>query len=499
MTQLSNNNIDNSNNNINNSNNIDISNNNIDNSNNNIDNSNNILDTLDNSNNIIYYDNINKRLHIERIFNNIYNQRKEKIKKINLNKKIENILENMENENNGNNQENKIYTRFISNMDQNVKKPITMQKEDISELFKNYENNYTAYFDNPCYQANYTLYREPITLKAIEPVKKVKTPIIKEKVIIQKNVETLQDLIDLIHEYPLKDEIEYNIDMKSLNNILEPLTELSNMIGMNELKDCILDQIIYFIQEFHKKGDKDFMHTVIYGPPGTGKTETAKIIGKIFSKMGILKKNKFKKVTRADLIAGYLGQTAIKTKEVIEEAMDGVLFIDEAYALGNTEKKDIFAKECIDTLCEALSDNKERLMVIIAGYKEQLKSCFFNYNEGLDSRFTWRYATGNYSPNELKKIFEKKVKDNSWSFKDELDDKWFEKNKDYFKFFGRDMETLLAKSKIAHSKRVFCLDENEKGKLSIKDLEKGLEFFKEHNETKNEKEREKYILSSIYN
>ena len=287
--------------------------------------------------------------------------------------------------------------------------------------------------------------------------------------------------------------------MKSLNNILEPLTELSNMIGLNELKDCILDQIIYFIQDFHKKGNKDFMHTVIYGPPGTGKTETAKIIGKIFSKMGILKKNNFKKVTRADLIAGYLGQTAIKTKEVIKESLDGVLFIDEAYALGNVEKKDIFAKECIDTLCEALSDNKERLMVIIAGYKEQLKSCFFNYNEGLDSRFTWRYSTGNYSSNELKQIFEKKAKDNKWSFKDELDDKWFEQNKDCFKFFGRDMETLLAKSKIAHSRRVFCLDDTEKGKLSIKDLENGLKFFKEDNETKDEKEREKYILSSIYN
>ena len=82
----------------------------------------------------------------------------------------------------------------------------------------------------------------------------------------------------------------------------------------------------------------DFMHTVIYGPPGTGKTEIAKIIGKIYCKMGILKKGTFKKVTRSDLIAGYLGQTALKTKDVINECLDGVLFIDEAYSLGNIEK-----------------------------------------------------------------------------------------------------------------------------------------------------------------
>ena len=129
------------------------------------------------------------------------------------------------------------------------------------------------------------------------------------------------------------------------------------MIGMKELKTNIVDQIIYYLQQFHTKGGNDFMHTVIYGPPGTGKTEIAKIIGRIFSKLGILKKGTFRKVTRSDLIAGYLGQTALKTRDAIQSALGGVLFIDEAYALGNDEQRDSFAKECIDTLCEALSDN----------------------------------------------------------------------------------------------------------------------------------------------
>ena len=118
------------------------------------------------------------------------------------------------------------------------------------------------------------------------------------------------------------------------------------------------------------------MHTVIYGPPGTGKTEIAKIIGAIFAKLGVLNKKQFKKVTRADLIAGYLGQTALKTRDVIKEALGGVLFIDEAYALGNPEKKDSFAKECIDTL-RTISEHKDQLMVIIAGYEEELKKAFF--------------------------------------------------------------------------------------------------------------------------
>ena len=118
-----------------------------------------------------------------------------------------------------------------------------------------------------------------------------------------------------------------------------------------------------------------------------------------------MRSNVFKKVTRADLIAGYLGQTAIKTRKVIEECLGGVLFIDEAYALGNNEKSDSFSKECIDTLCEALSDHKDELMIIIAGYEKELKKCFFEYNEGLESRFVWRFSTEEYSPQELRKIF----------------------------------------------------------------------------------------------
>ena len=338
----------------------------------------------------------------------------------------------------------------------------------------------------------------PFTNKGIFDAKfpSIPPPIRKELKIIDMEINGLQDILKLIDAYPLSPMIEYNINMTSIHNIKEPLNELNNMIGMNALKDSVVDQIVYFIQDLHinkNATNPDFMHTCIYGPPGTGKTEIAKIMGKIFSGLGVLKKKSFKKVTRADLVAGYLGQTAIKTRDVINESLGGVLFIDEAYALGNPEKRDSFAKECIDTLCEALSDNKDQLMVIIAGYEEDLKKCFFSYNQGLNSRFPWRFKTDDYKAPELNKIFKKKVLDAGWSFKDDIKDSWFENKMDSFPFYGRDMETLLAKAKIAHGRRVFCKPKEEKTKLITRDIEKGYEMF-----LKNNGKKEKNIIEHMY-
>jgi SpoVK/Ycf46/Vps4 family AAA+-type ATPase len=318
----------------------------------------------------------------------------------------------------------------------------------------------------------------------------------KEVITIDFEIQNINDLLKLIELYPLKDNIDYNINMKVLNDMKEPLLELNEMIGMNVLKKNILDQILYYLQNLHLLGN-DFMHTVIYGPPGTGKTEIAKIMGKIYTKMGILKSGVFKKVTRSDLISGYLGQTSLKTRDVIKECLGGVLFIDEAYALGNPEKRDSFSKECIDTLCEALSDNKNELMVIIAGYENELKTCFFSYNQGLESRFTWRFKTDEYKAVDLKNIFMKKVKDISWEVVD-LETSWFEKNIDYFKFYGRDIEVLLSKIKIAHSRRIFGKAEIEKKKINKTDLDNGLKIFLENEEVKERKYNPSKAFETMY-
>ena len=338
------------------------------------------------------------------------------------------------------------------------------------------------------------------------------------KININVEINSISDLIKLCNDYKLAENVEYNIDMKSLHKINDDLVDLNNMIGMKTLKENIVDQLLFYLQNLHiykdtSNGNKranietgDFLHTVIYGSPGTGKTEVAKIIGRIYANLGVIKskpallsdkkklvssssssssRSRFKKVTRSDLIAGYLGQTALKTKDVIKDSLGGVLFIDEAYALGNTEKRDSFAKECIDTLCEALSDNKDSLMVIIAGYEKELNECFFSYNEGLDSRFIWRFKVDDYVAEDLRDIFVKKARDFGWSVNEELNVEWFEKNMKYFKYYGRDMETLFTKTKIAHSRRVFCKPDEMKKKIIMKDLENGFELFIKNEEVKN--------------
>lgn len=371
------------------------------------------------------------------------------------------------------------------------------------ETFDNYLSKINKKFD--FIYNNETIFAKKNIVKPFLPSSIIQKPLQSlspkfEKINIDVNIECIDDILKLIAEYPIKWNVQYNINMQSLHNIKKPLTNLNNMIGMKNLKSNIIDQILYFVQNLHKAGGQDnidFMHTVIYGPPGTGKTEIANIMGQIFSNLGILKNKIFKKATRSDLIAGFLGQTAIKTKELVNSCLGGCLFIDEAYALGNIEKRDSFAKECIDTLCEALSFYKNDIMVIIAGYEKDLKDCFFAYNSGLESRFTWRFNTDNYNSKELNQIFHKKVSDISWSFSEEIPDNWFESKMDYFKYFGRDMETLLAKTKIAHSKRVFCKPEEEKRKITLDDINKGFEKFIDNDEVKKRKD-EPISLSHMY-
>ena len=422
------------------------------------------------------------------------------------------------------------YNKFLTTLDKNKKEAIKIPhyedkniKNQIDKIVENINSNF--YFNNisssnfngqnnkdsvelndPNMYVDY-MYKH-LNIKVYEnfvPQKMMNQPQIKEHININTEVNNISDLLLLIETYKNEPTIKYNINISALHNIKEPLEELNNMIGMNDLKNNIVDQILYFVQGLHKNKNSsgDFLHTVIYGPPGTGKTEIAKIMGKIYSKIGILSNGTFKKVTRSDLVAGYLGQTALKTRDVIKESLGGVLFIDEAYSLGNSEKKDSYSKECIDTLCESLSDNKENLMVIIAGYEKELKECFFSFNQGLDSRFTWRFKTEEYTPENLYNIFLKKVKDIGWDIADNsniLVD-WFKNNKEYFKFYGRDIETLLSKTKIAHSKRVFCRPEEEKKKLTLQDLDKGFQMYLKNDDIKSKKEeeeRKRYIYNTIY-
>jgi len=335
---------------------------------------------------------------------------------------------------------------------------------------------------------------------------------IKEKTLVTIDApQNLYELIEIIDKCPVKDDVEYNIDLKSLSNIRSELVELKDMIGLEKIKESVFEQLIYFIQNLHtitnagaddSKGvttSTDYKHTVIMGPPGAGKTQIAKIIGNMYSKLGILSNNVFKKVTRNDLIAGYLGQTAIKTSKVIEDCLGGVLFIDEAYSLANEDKEDMFSKECLDTLCEALSDHKDNLMVIIAGYENELNNRFFTANSGLESRFIWKFKTETYSPKELMQIFFRLVRSRGWTLVETVDDKtwekWFHEKKDKFHGLGRDMEALFTYVKIGHGVRVFGKGKEVQKKISLDDMNRGYKTFLDN---LHKKEEGLSFMNSIY-
>ena len=310
---------------------------------------------------------------------------------------------------------------------------------------------------------------------------------------IDEKISTVADLLAMIDKYPVREDVEYNINMSVLHNISSELKELESMIGMTQLKKNILDQILYFLQGF--SGSGDYKHIVIYGSPGTGKTDIAKILGKMYSKMGVVKappppmaseKTKvekkthpvFKKATRTDLVAGYLGQTAIKTRALINECLGGVLFIDEIYSLGD----DSFSKECADTLCEALSDHKDGLIVIVAGYETCVNERFFKLNPGLESRFSWRFTIDDYTSSEVWQIFKKKVCDSGWthSISESVGEDWFRRRYKDLPGFGRDIDALFFKVKIAHSRRMYgSADLAMVKNVSVVDLDAGFVAFKE--------------------
>jgi AAA+ superfamily predicted ATPase len=294
----------------------------------------------------------------------------------------------------------------------------------------------------------------------------------------EKNLTTVLKKVDGIHEFNGK---YYGINIETLIKLIKPLEKLNNMIGLEKIKSQILEMILYYMQEF-EKGTSNMLHTIIEGPPGVGKTELGKIFAEIYSGLGIIPSNKFKLVKRTDLIGEYVGHTGRKTQDAIDEAEGGVLFIDEAYSLGGvSEKSDTYSKECIDVLNQNLSENKKKLIVIIAGYKDQLETSFFSYNPGLKRRFPFKYTIEGYTPEEIKNIYIKKLNDIKWKLDTNVDDKYlvsfFTKNKDNFKNFGGDIENFILNSKFVHSKRVFKEHPSTRKKLNISDFENAFERF----------------------
>ena len=333
---------------------------------------------------------------------------------------------------------------------------------------------------------NYEIARRNIYLASETLLKLAK---MSEGVLKQQRLKRATDLMELANKIALKKEgklstsnnVQYNgdvscIDVKDVgalsNDIVqktdnisleEALKNLNSLIGLQSVKNQINDWVeqirVFKIREKNElKVPPISYHLIFVGNPGTGKTTVARIIAQIYYALGITKTPNFVEVDRTDLVAGYVGQTAIKTKEVINKAKGGVLFIDEAYTLSNKGEND-FGREAIDTLLKIMEDEREDLIVIVAGY-EELMNQFIDSNPGLKSRFKTIIKFDDYTPDELFDVFMALCKKTQYIIEQDACEllkeviiKKFKNRTDKFGN-GRDMRNLFEAIITSQSKRV---------------------------------------------
>jgi SpoVK/Ycf46/Vps4 family AAA+-type ATPase len=226
-------------------------------------------------------------------------------------------------------------------------------------------------------------------------------------------------------------------DEPAMITMEEVLEELNALVGLHEIKADV-QSLIKYIKVEKMRAERGLssnpvsLHTVFSGPPGTGKTTVARLLGKIFRATGLLAKGHVIEVDRSGLVAEYIGQTAVKTNAAVDSALDGILFIDEAYSLFRDDSGRDFGKEAIDTLIKRMEDERGRLVVIVAGYTEEMKN-FIDSNPGMQSRFNRYFYFKDYLPEELEEILRRTCEQKNYMVAADAQ----EKLKRYFGFLYR--------------------------------------------------------------
>lgn len=284
----------------------------------------------------------------------------------------------------------------------------------------------------------------------------------------------------------------------------ETIIKFNKMIGLDEAKDIMATQILSLCDtntntlESQEVGTD--IHSVLYGPPGCGKTTMANTLAELYLKLGIVQNGKIVRGDRSNLIGEYVGETAIKTKKVLESALGGVFFLDEAYQLGHAAdgNRDSFAYECINTIVQFITENKGKIIMILAGYEHDIKANFFAQNAGLDRRFPFKYRLKGYDEKQLLSIFELQASQRGYRVEDgALSESFFKLQKDYFKFYGGDTENFFNCCRMIHDKRMFSTLKSDKILNSV-DIQKGFLIFQENKKTSNEDDMDKETAFSMY-